>query len=374
MKILVRMFFLPLLLSGVLLGSDLDRIEGDIKNLYSAVSPSIVSVHYGTNGETDFIGTGVVIDAKSHIVTIKRFVKDDTIWIETDTGEKIGAELVGSDSESGIAILRVGKSLKPAKVCSIKELNPGDFLFVIGNSFGLQNGISISIFSGKRDGNEYLQLGNAVLPGNSGAGVFNTNGELVGIVSFALNTSLFFGLPEMKSLLDKELKIKIAPDINLAESSGPGVVIPCEKMVELANEIIAYGKVERGWLGIFIKEEKGFISITGLVDDSPAEKAGLKEGDMILKYGDEDVEDLHSFIKTVIETKPGTKVPITVKRGDKEKKIDVKIGSKPDDETIYRFKEIIPSLKFFYEKEELEKMKEELEKLKEEIEEKEKNE
>ena len=372
MKLFVCMCLLSLLVVGSVLSSELERLEGDIKTLYDRVSPSIVSVHFGTDGEGDFVGTGVVLDRKSHIVTIKRFISDDTIWVETDTGERLGAKLVGSDSETGIAVLKVEKSLRPANVCPIKEMMPGDLLFVIGNSFGVTNGISLGIFSGKRESAGFLQMGNAILPGNTGAGVFNSKGELVGIVSFALRTSLFYGAPEIKSVVEKEIKIKIAPKANIALSDGPGVVIPCERMKELSNEIIMYGKIERGWIGVFIKEHEDKIVISGLVDDGPASKAGVKKNDIILSYDGKDAGFLREFVQKVKETKPGSKVKMVVEHDKKKKIIDLEVGSRPDDSKLYRLREIMPDFKFELDKEALKKMKEDLEKLKEELKELEK--
>ncbi len=372
MKLFVCIFLLPLFVVGSALSSELDRLEGDIKVLYDRVSPSIVTVHYGTNGDDDFVGTGVVFDTKSHIVTIKRFISDDTIWVETEGGERLSAELIGSDAETGIAVLKVDKGLKAANVCPIKALVPGDLLFVIGNSFGVTNGISMGIFSGRREEDEFLQMGNAILPGNAGAGVFNSKGELVGIVSFALQSPLFFDAPEVKSFVEKEVKIKILPKLNLSANEGPGVVIPCERMNELSNEIIMYGKVERGWIGVFIKEEEGEVIVSGLVDDGPAMEAGVKKGDVIFSFNGEDVEDLASFVKSVKDTKPDAKVIMVVEREEKKETVTIKTGSRPDDSRLFRLREIMPDLKFDLDKEELKKLKEDLEKMKEELKELEK--
>lgn len=369
MKLFVGMCLLPLLVVGTVLSSELDRLEGDIKTLYDRVSPSIVSVHYGTDGDDDFVGTGVVLDTKSHIVTIKRFISDDTIWVETERGERFAAKLVGSDGETGIAVLKVDESLSPANVCPIKELIPGDLLFVIGNSFGVTNGISLGIYSGKREGDEFVQMGNAILPGNTGAGVFNSKGELVGIVSFALKGAVFYNVPEIKSFVEKEIKIKIAPHANLASGDGPGVVIPCERMKELSNELILYGKIDRGWIGVFIKEQDGKVTVSGLVDEGPARSAGVMKDDVILSYDGEDIEGLLPFVNRVKKTKPGSRVKMVVERDAKRKAIEIEVTSRPDDSKLYRLREIMPHLKFELNKEDMEKLKEDLEKLKEEFQE-----
>jgi serine protease Do len=367
MKLCICLCLLPLLAVGSVLSSELDRLEGDIKTLYDKVSPSIVSVHYGTNGDDDFVGTGIVLDTKGHIVTIKRFISDDTIWVETDGGERFGAELVGSDSETGIAVLKVAKSLRAANVCPIRELVPGDLLFVIGNSFGITNGISLGIFSGKREGDEFLQMGNAVLPGNTGAGVFNSKGELVGIVSFALQSAFLYNVPEMKPFVEKEVEIRIAPKSNLSGSDGPGVIIPCERMKELSNEVIMYGKVERGWIGVFIKEQDERIMVSGLVDNGPAQAAGVKQNDIILTFDGKGVEELQEFVKTVKETNPGSKVKMVLERDGKKIAVDVQVASRPDDSKLFRLREIMPDLRFELDEKTLDDLKEDLEKMKQDL-------
>jgi S1-C subfamily serine protease len=98
MKIFVRLIPFSLLLTSLLWSSELSKLEGEIKNLYNDVSPSIVSIHYGSKDNPDFVGTGVVIDGKGHIVTIKRFLKGDNIWVETNVGEQLDAGLLGADS------------------------------------------------------------------------------------------------------------------------------------------------------------------------------------------------------------------------------------------------------------------------------------
>jgi S1-C subfamily serine protease len=368
MKTFISLSLLPILLVSFLVSSELDRLQGDIKNLYDGVSPSIVTVHYGTDGEDDYEGTGVVIDGKGHIVTIKRFINDDTIWVETDKSKKMGAKLVGSDSESGITVIKVDSKLKPVDIAYREDVNPGDLLFVIGNSFGITNGISLGIFSGKREEDGFLQIGNAILPGNAGAGVFNTEGKLVGIVSFALQSALFDDLRNVQSKMEKQLQIKIGKGAQIASGKGASLVIPCERMMELAEELITHGRIERGWLGVFIKEAEGNITVTGVVEKGPAEKAGIKENDIILKYDGKQPENLHNFIKMVKDTKPGKKVNIVVERDNKKINLEPKIEIRRDDSKIFRLRKIIPDIEFNFDKDEMNELKEELEEMKKELE------
>jgi serine protease Do len=262
----------------------------------------------------------------------------------------------------------VKKSLKPTRVYSQNALAPGDLLFIVGNSFGLKNGISISVFSGKREGEDYFQLGNTVLPGHSGAGVFNSKGEFVGIVSFTLGTSVFYAQPGKGAVLKKEFRLGISPDIGISAGfGGPGVVIPQNKVIELSKEIIRSGKIERGWLGVFIDEKDGVVIVKEIVDDSPAQVGGIEKGDKILEYGNKQVKDLLDFVRMVKETKPGTKVSIGIERDKKNIDIEVNIAKRPNEEKLFRFKEIISPFKMFFEKTELERLKKEIEKLKEEL-------
>ena len=364
MKLFVSLTIFIFLLGSTLFSGELNTLEKEINNLYNEVSPSIVSIHYGSMDKPNSIGTGVVIDKKADIVTIKRFLNDEkNIWVEISNGTKLDAKLIGKDSETGIIVLRVNQPLKPVKFCEIDSLQPGDLLFIVGNSFGLKNGISVSIFSGKRN-DEFLQLGNAVQPGNSGAGVFNSKGELAGIVSFALRNS--FDIPK---LFSEQFHLEVFPPAEAHIATiGPGVVMSQKKMNEIVKEIIRTGRVERGWLGIFLTERKGKIVVKDVVDKSPAIKAGIKKGDIIVTFNKKEAGDLNNFIETVKATKPGTKVQIKVKRGKRTLSLKVIIGKRPQDEKLYRMKEILPSINIFPDKQEIEKLKQEIEKLKEELE------
>jgi len=353
MKFLTKVFLFAIILVNLLWSSQLKKLDEEIKNLYSDVSPSVVSIHYGSSNYSDCVGTGVVIDNKGHIVTIKRFIENDSMWVETDNGNKLSAVLLGADSKTSITVLKVKSALRPAQLCNPNNLSIGDLLFVIGNSFGLKNGISLSIFSGRRGDEDFLQLGNSALPGNSGAGVFNSSGELVGIVSFALHSPILYKIPEIKSPMKKQLKIKISsPLLEQGDMAGPGVVIPQDRVMELAREIIEKGKIERGWLGLFLEEEDGKIIVKDIVKDSPAEKAKIKKGDIILNFNGEDVKNLKDFIKIVKKTKPETGVSILVKRNDRKKKLHVKIGERPEGKKLFRVKKIIRNEDLF-DKEEL---------------------
>ncbi len=371
MRFFVRAVVLPVILSGSFLwGDQLNKLGQEINALYEDISPSIVSIHYGEKGKKDLVGTGVVIDKMGNMVTVMRFLSGRDIWVETAAGEELRAELRGVDSETGVAVLKVKRPLKAVELCDLNTLSKGDILFVVGNSFGLMNGISISLYSGRRENGEYLQLGNSVLPGNSGAGVFNVNGELVGIVSFALKSGFDMGISESKSVMKKEIRLKMSPELGFSVGMmGPGVVIPADRMMDLAREIIEKGKVERGWLGVFIKENAKGVAVTGVVEDSPAKKSRIKEGDVITKYGEKQVKDLGSFIDMVKNTKPGEKVQVYVLRKKKTLKFEVKIGERPSEEKkFFRLKKLIPPVNIFSENSEMEKIKLEIRELKKQLE------
>jgi len=371
MKFFVRAMVLTIILSGSFLwAGQLNQLGQEINALYKDISPSIVSIHYGPKGDKDFVGTGVVIDG-GNIVTVMRFLNGKEVWVETQYGKELSAELRAADSETGIAVLKVKSKLKPVRICDLNTLSKGDILFVVGNSFGLMNGISISLYSGRRENGEYLQLGNSVLPGNSGAGVFNSDGELVGIVSFALKSGFDMGIPEGKGIVKKEIRLTVSPEYGLSMGMmGPGVVIPVDRMMGLAKEIIEKGKVERGWLGVFIKEKANGIAVTGVVEDSPAENSKIKEGDVIIKYGGKEVKDLGSFVDMVKNTEPGKKIQVRVLRGKKELKFDVKIGERPSEEKkFFGLRKLLPQVNIFSESSEIEKMKKEMGELKKQLEE-----
>ncbi|HID93467.1 MAG TPA: hypothetical protein EYP60_05155, partial [bacterium (Candidatus Stahlbacteria)] len=279
---------LPIILVSTTFGGPtLGSLEKELKALFDEVKPSIVTVKYRTAGVglselfgKKLVTTGVIIDTDGHILTTKNFYSDPKdIEVELSNKEKRKAELVGWDAQSKIAVIKIeGDDLVPAKIGSSEDLESGDWALIIGNSFGISPSITLGIVSGRREDGDFIQVSANVSPGSSGAGVFNTDKELIGVVAATLSRNFY--------LSPNELRIAISRGV-FSTSDGSTLVIPIERAMSIANDIIEKGSREPGWLGVYIsdlsEELKGVVKIEEgavvkeVVEDSPADKAGIKK-------------------------------------------------------------------------------------------------
>ncbi len=272
--------------------------------------------------KTHALGSGLIIGDDGLILTNNHVVeKADEIKIKTTTNEKeYDAKVVGRDPKTDLALIRVtpdAKFPKPAALGNSDTIRVGDWVMAVGNPFGLDHTVTAGIISAKGrvigagPYDDFLQTDAAINPGNSGGPLFNMSGEVVGI-----NTAI------------------------VAQGQGIGFAIP----INLAKEILTQlktGKVTRGWLGIMIQdltpdlaksfeitETKGVI-VADVVTDGPADKAGLKRGDVITKLNGKEIENAHTLSRMVAGTAPDGQVSVTIVRDGKEKEIKATVGTMP---------------------------------------------
>jgi len=273
--------------------------------------------------KTHALGSGFIIDPDGLILTNNHVVeKASEIKIKTAAGKEYDAKVVGRDPKTDIALIKItadGKQLKAAKLGDSEAIRVGDWVMAVGNPFGLGNTVTAGIISAKGriigagPYDDFLQTDAAINPGNSGGPLFNMNGEVVGI-----NTAI------------------------VAQAQGIGFATP----INIAKEILAQlktGKVVRGWLGIMIQditpelaESFGITETTGVivadvVPDSPAEKAGLKRGDIVKTLNGKPIENAHMLSRSVAAMGPESSAAIGVLREGKTKDIKVSIGTMPED-------------------------------------------
>ncbi|MEM5788379.1 MAG: DegQ family serine endoprotease, partial [Syntrophobacteraceae bacterium] len=273
--------------------------------------------------KTSALGSGFIIDADGLILTNNHVVeKASEIKIKTASGKEYDAKVVGRDPKTDIALIKItadGKLPKAAKLADSEAIRVGDWVIAVGNPFGLGNTVTAGIISAKGriigagPYDDFLQTDAAINPGNSGGPLFNMNGEVVGI-----NTAI------------------------VAQGQGIGFATP----INMAKEILAQlksGKVIRGWLGIMIQdvtpelaESFGITETTGVivsdvVPDSPAEKAGLKRGDIVKSLNGKPVDNAHILSRSVAALGPESTANIGVVREGKLRDIKVVIGTMPED-------------------------------------------
>jgi serine protease Do len=272
------------------------------------------------------LGSGVIVDASGIALTNAHVVERATeIELVTAEGKKHKAKIVGVDKRTDLAVLRLqGGGPYPAAVLGDSDkLRVGDWVLAIGSPFGLQQTVTAGIISAKGRSigqgpfDDFLQTDAAINPGNSGGPLVNMSGEVVGINSAILSRS--------------------------GGNVGIGFSIPSNMAKRIYTELVARGKITRGWLGVSIqpltpelaksfglKEPKGIL-IADVVKDSPADKAGLVSGDVLMEFDGKKVDAPQDLQKVVAVTAPGKGVPIKVWREKGEKTLEIKVGETPDD-------------------------------------------
>ncbi|MBB4658549.1 Do family serine endopeptidase [Parvularcula dongshanensis] len=272
-------------------------------------------------------GSGFFIDANGHIVTNNHVVDGaDEIVAVLHDGTELQATLVGTDPATDIAVLKVEPSSNQRYVqfSPNADLRVGDYVLAVGNPFGLGGTVTSGIVSAiggdeLRDGvyNDFIQIDASINRGNSGGPTFDLRGNVVGV-----NTAI------------------ISPT---GANVGIGLAVPADTASEVTRQIIEEGGVTRGWLGVGITDlDDRLASAVGLdeargalvgtvQDDSPAAKAGLEDGDVILRFGDTDIDSATMLTRTVGRASPGQRVPVRVLRDGKERTVNVELERRDDD-------------------------------------------
>ncbi len=258
----------------------------------------------------------------TYIVTNNHVVANaDKITVKFQDGHEFDAEIKGGDSKSDVAVIEVKENGLPAlPLGDSAKLEVGEWVVAIGNPFGLSHSLTVGVVSAKgrtrvgiSDYEDFIQTDAAINPGNSGGPLVNLDGEVVGI-----NTAIFS---------------------RSGGYMGVGFAIPINLAKVIANQLIEQGEVTRGFLGIVIQpltrelaqsfdlEEAQGILIAQVTEGSPAEKAGLRQGDVIVSFRDQPVKDVGSFRNQVSLTPPGSQEQLVVVRDGKKKTISVTIGT-----------------------------------------------
>jgi len=274
------------------------------------------------------IDKGMLSDT-SYILTNNHVVEGaDKIRVTFKDGGEFEAKVTGADPKSDIAILEIDGSEHPSlPLGDSANLEVGEWVVAVGNPFGLSHTLTVGVVSAKgrsglgiNDYEDFIQTDAAINPGNSGGPLLNLDGEVVGI-----NTAIFS---------------------RSGGYMGVGFAIPVNLAKNIADQLIDSGEVTRGYLGIVIQnitpelaesfdiEEKKGILVAQVSEDSPAEKAGLKVGDLIVRYQGEKVFEVAGFRNRVALTPPGSWANLTIIRDGKRRELSVKIGNLEDGQVI----------------------------------------
>ncbi len=271
------------------------------------------------------LGSGVIVRDDGYILTNNHVVKgaDEIKIITLDKTEYTG-KVIGTDPKTDLAVIRIkGNGLSTVKMGNSDKLQVGEVVIAIGNPYGLNQTVTMGIVSavgrsnvGIADYEDFIQTDAAINPGNSGGALVNIKGELIGINTAIFSTSGGY--------------------------QGIGFAIPVNMARNVMESIIEKGKVIRGWLGVHIQDltpelakhfgikKKRGVLVADVVDNSPAEKAGIRRGDLVIEYDGREVSDTRRLRNMVANTMPGNLVELIVIRDNEEEQVKVNIGELPE--------------------------------------------
>ncbi|MBK6742149.1 MAG: Do family serine endopeptidase [Hydrogenophilales bacterium] len=270
------------------------------------------------------LGSGVIVSHDGYVLTNHHVVEAaDEIQVALPDGRSLAAELVGTDPETDLAVLRVAqKDLPTLTFARAEDLRVGDVVLAIGNPFGVGQTVTMGIVSalgrshlGINTFENYIQTDAAINPGNSGGALVDAAGNLVGI-----NTAIFS---------------------RSGGSMGIGFAIPVSIIKEVMEQIIANGSVTRGWVGIEVQDIVPEIAdslglkstdgalIAGVLRGGPADRAGIRPGDVLIAVDGQTVTDSTSLLKLIAALLPGKDAPLTLLRQNKQMSLKVTVEKRP---------------------------------------------
>jgi serine protease Do len=270
-------------------------------------------------------GSGFIISADGYVMTNHHVVDGaDEITVTLPDKREFKAHLVGSDQRSDVALVKIDASgLPSSKIGDPSKLRVGEWVIAIGSPFGLQNTVTAGIVSAlARETGEllpFIQTDAAVNPGNSGGPLINMKGEVIGINSQIFTTS--------------------------GSYAGISFAIPIDEAMRIADQLRTQGRVVRGRIGVLIGEVSRDVAeaiglpkpagalVSSVEGDGPADKAGVKPGDVIIKFAGKAVESSSDLRRMVAWTKPGSKVTMAVWRNGAARELQITVGEMPPDQT-----------------------------------------
>ncbi len=348
-----KAFLLLIVFIAPLAASVLDDLSSEFAKVANKVSPAVVTIRAEkvvrrpdifSGWEYDFfgfqlpqnrdveykaniLGSGVLVE-DGYILTNNHVVENvEEITVHLTNRHEYEAKIIGRDPKSDIAVLQIdGKDLPWAKLGDSDKLEVGQWVLAIGNPFSdqLYSTVTHGIISalgrsrvGLVDYEDFIQTDAAINPGNSGGALVNLEGEVIGINSAIASRS--------------------------GGSQGVGFAIPVNLAKRVMKDLIENGRVIRGYLGVQIQEVDHQIArsmglkevagalISDVVEETPADKAGLKTGDLVLKVDGKKIYTTSELRNTISARKPGEKVTLVLLRDGKEKNIRVTLGELPED-------------------------------------------
>ena len=284
----------------------------------------------GPNRREEFkrpgIGSGVIIDKRGYVLTNNHVILGaDSVTVKLSTGDELKGRIVGTDSKTDLAVVKFEPAgeLRVARMGDSDTLRVGEWAIAIGNPFGLDQTVTVGVVSatgraevGLATYENFIQTDASINPGNSGGPLVSLDGRVIGI-----NTAI------------------------VATGQGIGFSIPINEAKGVMSQLIAKGRVVRGWLGIVIQDvtdelsgsfgvrEKEGVLVADVMKGGPGESAGLRAGDVIVELGGTKIHEVPDLQRRVANVVPGQTIALVVIRDRAPSKITVKVGEMPAEDT-----------------------------------------
>lgn len=275
--------------------------------------------------ESSSLGSGVIVTDKGHVLTNFHVIEGaDEIILALSDGRQVPARVMGTDPDTDLAVLQITKlsAFQHIEFAEPGSARVGDIVFAIGNPFGVGQTTTMGIVSalgrdrlGLNTYENFIQTDAAINPGNSGGALIDAHARLIGI-----NTAIYS---------------------ESGGSQGIGFAIPIDTVNQVLTQIIEFGHVRRGWLGIepqdvradlaraFNLDRQTGVIIAGMMRDGPAARAGLRVGDIVQSMNGHAIEDTPALMGRIARASPGETVRLGVWRSGRQQTLEVKVGMRP---------------------------------------------
>ncbi|WP_227367985.1 Do family serine endopeptidase [Halomonas sp. M20] len=270
------------------------------------------------------LGSGVIVSDEGYVLTNHHVIRGaDQIQVALQDGRETLAKVIGTDPESDLAVLKIDLDDLPViSLVDSESAAVGDVSLAIGNPFGVGQTVTMGIISatgrnqlGLSAYEDFIQTDAAINPGNSGGALINAEGSLVGI-----NTAIFS---------------------RSGGSQGIGFAIPTNVAREILDELVRKGRVIRGWLGLEVQGISSSLAasfglntvqgvvVASVVPESPAQRAGIQQGDVLLSINGKPIMDPRIAMSDIADVEPNTSLPITLMRSGETLKVKIEVGERP---------------------------------------------
>lgn len=268
--------------------------------------------------KTHSLGSGFLIDKEGYILTNNHVIADaQDIKVKLDNGKEFDGEVIGTDSKTDIALIKIKatEELPVVKLGDSEAIKVGEWVIAIGNPFGLTQTVTVGVVSAKGRVigmgayDDFIQTDASINPGNSGGPLINIHGEVIGI-----NTAI------------------------ISSGQGIGFAIPINMAKTILEDLKVRGKVRRGLLGVYVQkltpelaksfnlpENEGAL-VSSVNEGGPADKAGIKQGDVIIEFNGERIKSFEELPRLVASVPPGSKAQVTVVRNGKKMNLEVTLS------------------------------------------------